>query len=463
MISVIICTAEGGDHLVRCLNSLKRQTFKDYETIILGSDCPDELINRYALKQIPCDDYSGDFCKALNKAVADAEGEYIFFTDTECVLSPNTFETLQCAGTDSFLYAKQYIAKGKNLQKISNTLLSCRGKLFKKRRISEKKLKFKGNGSVAGPLFTAQYLDGIKNIEEAGCYMYSSAPPASFFGSGTSSGTEAWKDLIGLLKSSGGIIQKEIYAYLKDLFSDRAACSQELMFITEENIHDCYELNFAAAVPVLKELWAETKNDKDKKAFESLKRYLSKYEDEPFYGILLKALALDAESFRYFTETEDVNNALFLYEQALKFKKQKESGPAGKISSAELNSAAPADNSAGSGNFGMVKINGKWHCYINGAVSSNFSGLAKNEFGWWYFRNGSIDEKYDGFAPKADGWYVIKKGKAVKKADPDAVLKAVEDRVRSELCLKQTEMLAELINTVQEKNTENPPEEIPLS
>ena len=435
MISVIIPVFEDEKYLLRCLSSLNRQTIKDFEIIVSGNCCSQDTADRYELRYIACDDDINNFCAALNTAIGNSLGEYIYFADINSVISPNTFEALLSRKEDSFLYAQQYLITGNGTQKIDDTLFSCFGKLFKKARLAEKGIHFEGNCSVSEILFTAQYLNGLENFEEAGCYVY--ADSFSCLNNTLSADISTWENFIGIIKNLSGSIKDRVCAYIKDLLTKSAICSEDLIFLLEDAFHDNYELNFAAAAAVLKELWREIKEDRDKNAFESFKRYLSKYENEPFYRVLIKELGIDADSCKYLKE-ENVCNALFLYEQDLKFKAQE--------GNAEVKgqTAAPADTPFGSGIVSMVNVNKKWRACFNGAVVSDFSGLAKNQSGWWYFKNGEVDLTYNGFAPKADGWYEIKGGKALRKIDSDEIVRNAEATVRSELALEQVKELKEL-------------------
>ena len=446
MISVIIPVFEDEKYLLRCLSSLNRQTITDFEIIVSGNCCSRDIADRYGLRCIACEDDINNFCAALNTAIGNSLGEYIYFADINSVISPNTFEALLSRKEDSFLYAQQYLITGNGTQKIDDTLFSCFGKLFKKARLAERGIHFEGNCAVSEILFTSQYLNGLENFEEAGCYVYADA--FSCLNNTLSADISTWENFIGIIKNLSGSIKDRVCAYIKNLLTNSAVCSEDLIFLLEDEFHDNYELNFAAAAAVLKELWREIKEDRNKNAFESFKRYLSKYESEPFYRILIKELGIDADSCNYLKE-ENVCNALFLYEQDLKFRAQEGNAVAkGQAAGPAASAAAASEN----GIFSMIKVNKKWRACFNGAVVPDFSGLAKNQYGWWYFKNGDVDLTYNGFAPKADGWYAIKDGKAVEKVDSDAILRAAEDKVRSELSFEQTKKFTEIIETLNADN-----------
>lgn len=92
MISVVIPTYNRADSLKNCLNSLKKQIFKDFEVIIVDDGSKDntkevfDLLKnenfRYVYKE------NGGQSSARNLGVREAMGDIIAFTDDDCVVCP---------------------------------------------------------------------------------------------------------------------------------------------------------------------------------------------------------------------------------------------------------------------------------------------------------------------------------------------------------------------------------------
>lgn len=100
-ISVIIPVYNAEDYLNRCLNSLVNQTLKDIE-IICVNDCSTDnslkILQNYALKdtRIRIIDFKENKGAAIarNKAIEDANGEYIGFVDSDDFIDLDFYEKL---------------------------------------------------------------------------------------------------------------------------------------------------------------------------------------------------------------------------------------------------------------------------------------------------------------------------------------------------------------------------------
>src|SRR5512133_1397245 len=106
MISVIISAYKDRGWLDDCINSVKRQTFKDYE-VILSSDGNEEL-RQYADKNHIIFSLSpkGNHSSALNNAVQFASGEWIKEVHDDDLLTENCLTDLWNArGSYDLVYA----------------------------------------------------------------------------------------------------------------------------------------------------------------------------------------------------------------------------------------------------------------------------------------------------------------------------------------------------------------------
>ena len=97
-ISIIVPTYNRPEFLPRALDSIKTQTFSDYEIIVVndaGQDVQD-IINNYSdvdIKYIQHENNKG-LSAARNTGIEESTGEYICFLDDDDVIYPNHFETL---------------------------------------------------------------------------------------------------------------------------------------------------------------------------------------------------------------------------------------------------------------------------------------------------------------------------------------------------------------------------------
>ena len=99
-ISVIIPVYNSEKYLFRCLDSLKNQTYKDFEAIIVNSDSKDsslDIIKQFTQKyenfHLINKDNSG-VSDSRNTALKSALGEYISFLDSDDFLSPDFLSVL---------------------------------------------------------------------------------------------------------------------------------------------------------------------------------------------------------------------------------------------------------------------------------------------------------------------------------------------------------------------------------
>lgn len=82
--SVIIPIYNAESCLEKCLESIKQQTFKDYEIIAVLDSCTDnseEIAKRYADKIVVVNEHHSGFSR--NYGMDIAQGEYVLFTDDD--------------------------------------------------------------------------------------------------------------------------------------------------------------------------------------------------------------------------------------------------------------------------------------------------------------------------------------------------------------------------------------------
>lgn len=96
-VSVTICTKGADKYIGHCIRSLLDQTFNDFEIIIVEDppfDRTKRIITAFGEKKIRYirnQKYLG-LTKSRNRCVELAEGNYIFFTDADCIVSKKWVE-----------------------------------------------------------------------------------------------------------------------------------------------------------------------------------------------------------------------------------------------------------------------------------------------------------------------------------------------------------------------------------
>lgn len=95
-ISVIICAYNSERYINRCLESLRIQSFTDYEVIIVNDGSTDNtqnIVDNYSIndKHICSINQSHKgISESKKKGINLAHGDYVFFMDSDDTLNPNT-------------------------------------------------------------------------------------------------------------------------------------------------------------------------------------------------------------------------------------------------------------------------------------------------------------------------------------------------------------------------------------
>lgn len=96
-ISIILCVKDAEKHICKCISSLLDQTIADFQIVIIddaSSDNSARIIKTFSDKRIRYfkNQKNLGLAKSRNKGLRLSKGEYIFFTDSDCVVSKNWIE-----------------------------------------------------------------------------------------------------------------------------------------------------------------------------------------------------------------------------------------------------------------------------------------------------------------------------------------------------------------------------------
>lgn len=100
MISIVIPVYNSEKYIARCIESILKQTFKEYELIIVNDGSTD---NSLGIIEAICKDYknitivnkkNGGVSKARNAGIEKAKGEYICFIDSDDYIDENFLQNL---------------------------------------------------------------------------------------------------------------------------------------------------------------------------------------------------------------------------------------------------------------------------------------------------------------------------------------------------------------------------------
>lgn len=102
-ISVIIPVYNGSKYIIRCLESLRKQTYREYEIIIVNDGSTDDslkLVQAYKEKYLNeldmfiYDQENAGIAKTRNKGIVHSTGEYIVFSDQDDYMEEDYLEKL---------------------------------------------------------------------------------------------------------------------------------------------------------------------------------------------------------------------------------------------------------------------------------------------------------------------------------------------------------------------------------
>jgi GT2 family glycosyltransferase len=93
----VICVKDAEKYIEDCINSLLAQTFKDFEVVIIEDGSTDRtrnIIKKLGDKRIRYFENKENLgiAKSRNIGLRLSEGEYIFFTDSDCIVTKNWIE-----------------------------------------------------------------------------------------------------------------------------------------------------------------------------------------------------------------------------------------------------------------------------------------------------------------------------------------------------------------------------------
>lgn len=294
-ISIIIPVYKVEEYLRRCLDSILRQTFTDWECLLVDDGSPDT-------SGLICDEYGKKDSRfhvlfhqpnrgvsaARNKGIDEARGEYITFCDSDDALETNFFQTfvdlhtkfsadlyVTCCNiigsnkTTRFLEERKYWKEDIYKLVIDTRNVGLLGvpwnKMFMTKIIREKKIYFDENhNSYEDEMFVMSYLNNITTAVTSPAITYNKYVHK---GSLSMRGTQADKRLF---------IANYIYDY-----GMRLSSSPENIEYVKDNYGKCmahgiYRL-YKHNIPLKKRhsIIAETKKDAEKKqCTKQLKKYL---------------------------------------------------------------------------------------------------------------------------------------------------------------------------------------------
>ncbi len=295
MISIIIPEAEDHTYLIRCIHSIRRQTWKKIQILLAGAYDKQELLQEEYL-----------ICpNGIGEAVERAEGEYLFFCSITSVMTENTLEALMKAAENPEVCTMGgcYIPDGKNFRQEPEADRSIYGKLFSKKLLAKNGIPYEETMHYAEELFTFRYRnlfgslkkDETVYIYETDAGVFHRAAPEEL----TDQETDALLALYGSLSET---MRPEYLNFLSGITQECIGIRNPyyLVLRISKQFHDQYQWNARIARSYVKSWYETFLQDEDPVKYEQVKNYLLLYEGEEDYRkVILDACGLNEELFEY--------------------------------------------------------------------------------------------------------------------------------------------------------------------
>jgi glycosyltransferase involved in cell wall biosynthesis len=147
-VSILLTVRNVEQYIDKCLTSILKQTFTDFEVILvddLSNDKTKDIIEKFTDKRIRYfrnKELLG-LSQSRNECVKQARGDFVFFTDGDCVVSPNWLQEgityLKTAGYVGVEGKTYYISKEYKPTRSDDVVENKTGELFMTCNIAYKK------------------------------------------------------------------------------------------------------------------------------------------------------------------------------------------------------------------------------------------------------------------------------------------------------------------------------------
>lgn len=300
LVSIILPPFEDDTYLVRCLNMIRRQSYKETEIILLDYEEREKLEEYKNINFInsSCD----NFWDRLNDAVNNSRGDYFLFCDVTTVMAPNTIELLleknqPCCNQTPF-YIGQLLQEEKNTFVMKeNSKWSLLGKIFNAEYVKSKQELFHLDSKCPDIQFVLEYasqFDGVKYDERI--YLYGSDENIAKERNGVAT-ENSLSHLLSLYQRMNNE-EKDLKGFLQDILDHSDGIERFMIakVFAVQNLSE-YERHYEIAKKYLIEEYKKIIETENEESFLGFKDYIQIFtEDELLYDQLLKLMGLDDEA-----------------------------------------------------------------------------------------------------------------------------------------------------------------------
>lgn len=309
LISIIIPKQQEQTYLVRCLNAIKRQTYQNYEIILVTEQC-EEILQEYDYDKLQVVKAEGESkWSGMQQAIESAHGEYLYFCSVSSVLAPNVLEELLKNewNVEKHSMGQFLILQEKNVTHAdpSTAELGIYGKLFLNSRVQSEKIVFQEEMEFADYIFASFYERNYEKVEEnTDVYIYETDKKFFCDTERMISGMEEESELL-LVAQEDNRYFKKIVMLLENKISHECGADKILQQVSSiANLFPKeYEINYQLAKKYLKKIFDTCQEKSDEEIFQKFHTYFEGMEsEENFFKILLTAFGLNEEKYGYLKE-----------------------------------------------------------------------------------------------------------------------------------------------------------------
>ena len=327
IISIIIPEFQDEQYFIRCLNSIEKQTFKDYEIIILNNICKKEIIQQYNLKLLNNSDM--DVLGKINSAIKKAKGDYIFFCSGTSVLANDVLERLLSSIiAKNILVAANILTLQENSIEPRPQMMMLYGKLLQKSIILRTELIIKIEGFLEEVQFILNYTEVVERIELIeDAYIYEIEEPIELKGRAVES-TEVKKIIKSCAKFYRSTwfdfewIQNVLISAIENVEEETEKI--QLATLIGVTFFERYEMNYIIANRVLCSVYYRCLSEKLTEEYIAFQEYFELFRnDENYIRFCFSIFRMNKEQLHLFIENE-LDNYIFLSEEIEKVRNLEE-------------------------------------------------------------------------------------------------------------------------------------------
>ena len=424
MISVIIPCDKEQMNLVRCLNAIKRQTYKDVQIILLSKECDQLLKEKYHIDFVRCGE---DWGHCLTDAIKLAQGEYLFFCKVNSVIPAGTLERLLSDCSDDVMpYMESRTELEGAYTRVSSGITSIWGKLFSTRLIEGINFDLSVSSQLIELKFVTSYCEKIKAVHFINnSIIYDVEAAEESESEKQVMEVDIWREVLQSINGMSQNVRRYFVRELVDRISKEFLVDEKIISLSSELCHKDYEFNYVLASPLIKQWWMKAYNEIDELAYEKFYIYLTSYEnDHDYFKLILQTCDL-SESQYEILKNNTMRDAIFFIreEERMMFgreafleRKVESLMALAKVIEKELGlsivGSLTTEHQIINGlKDGLVKLGSGWYYFSNGEIDRSYKGLAKNIYGWFYVENGAVNHEYNGIEENEYGSWYVKNGK----------------------------------------------------